>query len=235
MLKKIIQLSAFKWLLAAAGVAACVVGPMTAFSLPDWWSSLTGARSSSKAAAVSAGTPMEGRAGSANAANHGGPVEPSPVPAAVRLADAFRFDVTIREVMQRWPRVSTSLADLQLLGYRVPLVTGTAQTDLAGALTYYFNSRQQVQRIAFFGTTGDGRELVRLVTSRYGFVRRVTNDPSLFLYEVPTLGGQSQSVLRLKLAPLLKADRPHQRFDVSLVIERPAEASVASRAHDNRK
>lgn len=138
----------------------------------------------------------------------------------IQFEDVFRFDLTIREILARWPRVSTSLADLQLQGYRVPLVTGAAETDLAGALTYYFNSYQQVQRIAFQGTTGDARELVQFLTSRYGFQRRVTNDPSLFVYEVPRLGGP-QSILRLKLAPAIKNDWPHQRFDVSLVIEKP--------------
>ncbi len=59
----------------------------------------------------------------------------------------LRFDVTVEWVMQRWPRVSTGLPYLQLQGYRVPLVTGTKVADLAGSLTYYFNARQQVQRI----------------------------------------------------------------------------------------
>jgi len=144
-------------------------------------------------------------------------------PQSLSLDEVFRFDLTIREVLARWPRVSTSLADLQLQGYRVPLVTGPAETDLAGALTYYFNSYQQLQRITFQGTTGDGRELVRFLTAQYGFQRRLTNDPSLFVYEVPRLGGPPQSILRLKLAPTLKADMPHQRFDVWLVIERPEE------------
>ncbi|MCS7305511.1 MAG: hypothetical protein NZ602_10450 [Thermoguttaceae bacterium] len=139
--------------------------------------------------------------------------------------ELFRFDLTIREVLARWPRVSASLADLRLQGYRVPVVTGTSETDLAGALTYYFNPYQQLQRITFQGTTGDGRELVEFLCTRYGFQRRLTNDPSLFVYEVPRLGGPAQSYLRLKLAPTLKADQPHQRFDVWLVIERPEEPS----------
>ncbi len=159
----------------------------------------------------------------------GDPIAPTlegkahPGPQPLSLDEVFRFDLTIREVLARWPRVSSSLADLQLQGYRVPLVTGPAETDLAGALTYYFNSYQQLQRITFQGTTGDGRELVQFLAGRYGFQRRLTNDPSLFVYEVPRLGGPPQSVLRLKLAPTLKAERPHQRFDVWLVIERPEE------------
>ena len=68
------------------------------------------------------------------------------------LAEVLRFDVTVEWVMQRWPRVTTGLPQLQLQGYRVPLVTGTSLSDVAGSLTYYFNARQQVQRITLRGT-----------------------------------------------------------------------------------
>lgn len=169
------------------------------------------------------GVPPSGSApfGDAHTAALGDRTRPNPQP--LSLDEVFRFDLTIREVLARWPRVSTSLADLQLQGYRVPLVTGPTETDLAGALTYYFNSYQQLQRITFQGTTGDGRELVQFLSTRYGFQRRLTNDPSLFVYEAPRLGGPPQSILRMKLAPTLKVEYPHQRFDVWLVIERPEE------------
>ena len=41
------------------------------------------------------------------------------------LAEVLRLDVTVEWVLQRWPRVTTGLPQLQLQGYRVPLVTGT--------------------------------------------------------------------------------------------------------------
>ena len=111
------------------------------------------------------------------------------------LAEVLRFDVTVDWVMQRWPRVSTGLPYLQLQGYRVPLVTGSRMTDLAGSLTYYFNARQQVQRIAFRGTTGDPSVLVALLTGRYRFTRRMTNDPGVVLYEAVDPSNQSAGSL----------------------------------------
>ena len=102
----------------------------------------------------------------------------------------LRFDVTASWVMQHWPRVSTGLPYLQLQGYRVALVTGTRVTDLAGSLTYYFNAQQQVQRITFRGTTGDPSVLVALLAGRYGFARRVMNDPGVVLYEAVDSGNQ---------------------------------------------
>lgn len=228
MFNKLAGTAAFKGLLAVAGLAAVALGPWGVSSASriwsDWNAKPSPARPSEAGDAVAAAT-ASGE-GAATPQTGQGPATP---PKNVPLADALRFDMTLRDLTARWPRVSTSLADLQLQGYRVPLVTGTSQTDLAGSLTYYFNPRQQVQRITFQGTTGDGTELVRLLTVQYGFRRRLTNDPSIFVYEVPAPRGEAQSVLFLKVAPVLAANRPRQRFDVSLVMERPGEESVVSR------
>ena len=137
------------------------------------------------------------------------------------LAEIFRWDITTAWVLSRWPRVSAGLSEVELQGYRVPLVTGTATDDLAGSLTYYFNKQQRVQRITFFGTTGDTRRLVALLATKFGFVRELADDPSLFLYRVRE-GRRVASELRIKPAHVLRSNEPFTRFDVALVIERPA-------------
>ena len=104
----------------------------------------------------------------------------------------------------------------------MPLVTGTTETDVAGALTYYFNSQQQVQRITFKGSTGDYRRLVGSLSSHYGFVRRVTNTAGLFVYEVPAGRDPSVSSLWIRSTPVFEANKPNERFEVTLLIERPA-------------
>jgi hypothetical protein len=136
------------------------------------------------------------------------------------LQEVFRFDVTTAWVLGRWPRVSTGLAKLDLQGYRVPLVTGAAESDLAGSLTYYFNPKQRVQQITFVGTTGDARRLVMLLATKHGFVREITGDPGLLLYQAEERG-QVISRLRIKPRRVIRSDRPHTRFDVDLVMQRP--------------
>jgi hypothetical protein len=120
--------------------------------------------------------------------------------------------------MERWPWISAGLSQLPLQGYRVPLVTGTGSDDLAGSLTYYFNAQQKVQRITFQGTTGDAGKLLRLLIGRYGFGRRLTNDPGLFRYEVPPSRGEAKSLLNLRLS---QPNDPYLRYRVDLTIERP--------------
>ncbi len=145
-------------------------------------------------------------------------VEGAPVPA---LAEVLRFDVSPAWVLQRWPRVSTDLALLQLHGYRVPLVTGTSPNDVAGSLTYYFNPAQQVQQITLRGTTGDPRALISFMNSRYGYIRRPCNDPSRLIYETVNSGGKSLGTMVIQSAPVVRADRPYQRYALDVTIERP--------------
>jgi hypothetical protein len=137
------------------------------------------------------------------------------------LAEIFRWDVTTAWILARWPRVSAGLSTVEQQGYRVPLVTGTATDDLAGSLTYYFNRRQQVERITFLGTTGDSRRIVELLGTKFGFVRELNDDPSLFLYRVRE-GRKVISELRIKPARVVRSDAPNTRFEVALLIERPA-------------
>ena len=91
----------------------------------------------------------------------GGAHQPSKVPiegyGTYDLGEVINFGATPSWIMTRWPRVTVGLAELDMQGYRVPLVTGTKYDDLAGSLTYYFDQDQRVKLIHFRGTTGDPR------------------------------------------------------------------------------
>jgi len=200
------------------------LSPIAFFSAPDWWSKVTASLSPTPSAEDADGLAEfapnglpAGASAEAIAVLQGSPEEPG----WQDLDEVFRFDVTPDWIVSNWPRVSAGLAYLELHGYRVPLVTGTADDDLAGALTYYFNPQQQLQRITFYGTTGNARKVVDLVTSRFGFARRLTNDASMFVFEIPGPNGKSTSSLWIRPAKVIKADDPHRRFEVALVIERP--------------
>lgn len=146
-----------KLLLHTVLLAAAVGAPVAYFTGSDYWK---GNGDQGTSAGATNDAKASGQAASLDASLSGVPVgEGSPISVEgtpVRdLAEVFRFDVTTDWILRHWPRVSTGLAQLQLQGYRVPLVTGTGEADLAGSLTYYFNARQKVQRITFCGTTGD--------------------------------------------------------------------------------
>lgn len=209
-----------KKILGTLLLAVAAGGPVAYFGAPDFWKGVRPkwlSPSQPAAALIASSDPLQGDpAGAA-------PLVRLEGPRTKNLAEVFRFDrgVTTGWVLRRWPRVSTGLAELPLQGYRVPLVTGTEETDLAGSLTYYFNARQKVQRISFHGTTGDPRRLLKLLTGRFQFTRRLTNDPGLFIYEVAHPGGKPVSLLRIQSTPVVKSSEPNRRFEVELSIERP--------------
>jgi hypothetical protein len=141
-------------------------------------------------------------------------------PPVVDLAEALRFEVTSAWVLGRWPRVTAGLPDEDLQGYRVALVTGTREDDLAGSLTYYFNKHQRCRRITFQGTTGDARKLIAYLTQRYGFKQQTSNDPNLFLYQI-RWNGSPLSELHIRPSRVIRADSPLARFEVLLAMNDP--------------
>lgn len=138
------------------------------------------------------------------------------------LGEVFRFDVTPEWVIARWPRVFTNTPEAELRGYRVALVSGTSEDDLAGALTYYFDEQRRLRRIKFLGGTGDTRPLVRLLTARHGFLPARSDDPGLQLYQV-RYDGRVRSELKLRPTSVVVAGQPHSRYQVELWFERPNE------------
>lgn len=59
-----------------------------------------------------------------------GPVQATPDRS---LTEVFQFNITPEWIMRCWPQVATGLDQVQLQGYRVPLISGTAESDVAGA------------------------------------------------------------------------------------------------------
>jgi hypothetical protein len=137
----------------------------------------------------------------------------------VHLGEVINFNATPSWVMARWPRVTVGLAETELQGYRVALVSGTAQDDIAGSLTYYFDNEQRVSIIHFRGSTGDPRKLVALVMSQYEMLPQATGDPRLQLYQ-RKWNGKPVSELQIHTAVVLRADEPYSRFSLEMAIKR---------------
>jgi uncharacterized protein DUF6690 len=206
----------FRKLFLLAVPIGAITGPIVIHSGPEWVSQVT--------ASLSPGSGTQAQEGSSapGAVSVDGLVDMPLEGAEVdQFWEVLRFDLTPSFIAQRWPRVTTSLHDLSLQGFRVPLVTGTAADDLAGSLTYYFNHQRRLQRITFAGTTGDYRRLLQLLTAHYGFVSRPTNTPNVILFEVPS-SGTAASYMWIRTMDVVRADQPLSRFQVTLVLERPS-------------
>jgi hypothetical protein len=142
------------------------------------------------------------------------------LPAALNPEEIFRFDLSPEQVMHTWPMVNTTTNQPELKGYRVALVTGNQPDSLAGSLTYYFGSDQQLQRIVFHGTTGEPRPLIQLVSQKFEFKSDPAADAGTQRYVV-RWSGKTVSELRVQPAQIIDAGQPHRRFSINLSIERP--------------
>jgi len=153
----------------------------------------------------------------------GTPTDPLKAPQLVGarvddLREVMRFDISPEWVIQRFARVSTVLADLQLEGLRVPIVTGTRADDMAGTLTYYFDRADQLQRVTIHGFTGDPNRLVGAMTEHYG----MTHEPSLEAgVYTRRWNGLPVHFLRLSHAPVVYSDAVHQKYTVFLELNQP--------------
>jgi hypothetical protein len=151
------------------------------------------------------------------------PTQPDAAPALVGqnvadLREVLRFDLTTQSVLQRFSRVSTVLADLQLEGLRVPIVTGTRADDLAGTLTYYFDRSGGVQRINLHGFTGDPNRLRDTLLQYYGLQTEPSLEAGVF---TKRWNGVPIHFLRLSHAPVVYSDAVHQKFTVFLELNQP--------------
>jgi hypothetical protein len=108
-----------------------------------------------------------------------------------------------------------------MFGIRVPLITGTSLGDLAGSLSYYFNSQSRLQRISLRGRTGDPTQIVNLVVQRFGFRPQPPKIPGEQLYQV-IHHEKVKSELRVRPEPVLLASSPHKSYSVVLELENPA-------------
>ncbi|MFN0055511.1 MAG: DUF6690 family protein [Planctomycetales bacterium] len=138
-------------------------------------------------------------------------------PENLGLEEVFRFDLTPRSITERWSRVTTGLGDVNYQGYRVPLVTGTTSSDLAGSLTYYFDSQPRLRRITFLGTTGAPERVVQFMVKNYGFRRSPTGNPRVVTYR--THYGRA-GLLEITAAAVLDRNQAHQNYTLELAIER---------------
>ncbi|MEM9368603.1 MAG: DUF6690 family protein [Planctomycetota bacterium] len=134
------------------------------------------------------------------------------------IRHALRFDLTSSAILQRFSRVSTVLADLQLEGLRVPVVTGTRADDLAGTLTYYLDRAGKIQRISLHGFTGDPNRLTQTLQQHYGLQAEPNLEAGVYTRR---WNGLPVHLLRLTHAPVVHSDAVHQKFTVFLELNQP--------------
>ena len=93
---------------------------------------------------------------------------------AGNLGDIFNFGLTPDAVRSRWNQVTESeLQGLTIL--RSSILSGHGPNDIGGAITYRFNSRNQMQGIQFIGFATNPNALIQFATSQFGLQAELGN------------------------------------------------------------
>jgi hypothetical protein len=133
--------------------------------------------------------------------------------------EALRFNVTKDWVYRNFDRKSTGPTDVGLFAVRVPLVSGTQNSSLAGSLTYFFNTQDQVEHISFRGRTGDPSRLARFLMQTYQF-QPLASQPGEQIYQVSDRGGVL-SELRTRPEPIVSSAGSLGAHSVEMELARP--------------
>ena len=136
-------------------------------------------------------------------------------PPGVPLEHLLSFQATPEWIGKNWSRVTTRLADLDLHGWRVPIMLEN-QGELYGSITYYFDQQRQVQRILLHGYTSDASDIVQLATTRYQMKRIPSTVSELFTAKIE---GRMIGGLRVDFTPILKSNAP-KRCEVFMELNR---------------
>jgi len=134
------------------------------------------------------------------------------------LREVLRFDISPDWVTSRFSRVTTVLADTELEGLRVPLVTGIGPADLAGSITYYFDASGKLQRVMLHAFTGDASRVVATMTQHYGLQAEPSLDAGVYTRR---WNATPVHFLRLTRAPVVYSDALHHKLTVYLELNQP--------------
>lgn len=146
-------------------------------------------------------------------------VSPSPSANISDFREVLRFDIGPSFVTSRFAQVTTVAANRQFDAYRVPFVSGTRPTDIAGTLTYYFDANQTVQRIQMQGSMGDPAVLVQLMVAFYHLAPEKSLGGQFY---ATRWNGRVTSMMLVSPAPIIHAGATYGKYSVFLELNQPS-------------
>ena len=108
-----------------------------------------------------------------------------------------------------------------------PSCPARGEDDVAGSLTYYFDDHHQLQRITFFGVTGNEQRLLALLVNTYRLKTSPTTGVARYV-----AGSESQptSCVTVRHLPVVRADASLAKVEVAVDLRR-GDLAKAARTH----
>ena len=150
-----------------------------------------------------------------------------------RFGDIINMNITPKWITQRWARVSKNIQSGPWQGCRVPIVTGEKTNDLAGALTYYFDNQQQLQRIAFRGTTGEPQRIITMLQQEFHLTKRPTSLTGLYIKSQNRRPVSVLMITRLPHAATQNDAARYSQYTIQFELNRPSIGTQLSDRYKN--
>ena len=133
------------------------------------------------------------------------------------IEEILDFHITPKQITNRWARVSFHVQDNGLHSYRVPVVTGEKQDDLAGSLAYLVDENEKLQRIDFLGFTHDPSTLIEVMKREHRMTKRPSHVQALYIKSQNKL---PVSALRIIASEIISTSAPANPLKVRLELNR---------------
>jgi len=134
-----------------------------------------------------------------------------PVPATIDLRAWLRWDLPRGYLIWQHPNAAIVPTERNLIGYRIPFTTGLQSQDLTGTLTYYFDSKDQLQRMELSAASGNPWPMTQWLLPQFRLQPIPSTHPNVRLAILKSRD-KTQSLLAVATSNASSASTPHELF-----------------------
>lgn len=135
----------------------------------------------------------------------------TPGPATIDLRAWLRWDLPRGYLIWQHPNAAIVPTERNLLGYRIPFTTGLQPHDLTGTLTYYFDSKDQLQRMELSAASGNPWPMTQWLLPQFRLQPIPSTHPNVRLAILKSRD-KPQSLLAVASGNASSASTPHELF-----------------------
>jgi hypothetical protein len=123
----------------------------------------------------------------------------------------LRWDLPRGFLIWQHPNAAIVPTERNLLGYRIPFTTGLQPQDLTGTLTYYFDSKDQLQRMELSAASGNPWPMTQWLLPQFRLQPIPSTRPNVRLAILKN-HDKPQSLLAVAYGNASSASTPHELF-----------------------
>jgi hypothetical protein len=140
--------------------------------------------------------------------------EPLPAtsgPATIDLRAWMRWDLPRGYLLWQHPNAAIVPTERNLWGYRIPFTTGLQSQDLTGTLTYYFDAKDQLQRMELSAASQNPWAMTQWLLTQFRLQPIASQHPNLRLAILKSRD-QTQSLMAITTANDPSVIPPYELF-----------------------